>query len=283
MKILVTGVNGQIGNALTKTLREHELIPLSRKDCDLTNLDQINQVIEQHQPELIINPAAYTKVDQAEEEKKLAFQINRDAPRAMAEKALEHNIPFIHFSTDYVFDGKKVGSYVENDSTKPTNVYGQSKLAGEMAIKEVRGQYYILRTSWVYSNTGQNFYLTIKNKCAENIALKVVGDQFGIPTSSIFIAEQIKQFIPFLSIDNIGTYHLVPDGISSWHEFAKVIIRKTNKKYMLKNLLKVNSSDYPTNVYRPKNSTLNNKKIKRTFMLKFKGWDVELDKVIDEA
>src|SRR5210317_191339 len=119
MKILITGVNGQVGHALMHELTEHELIGLTRQDCDLTNSDQIRQVIDQHQPDLIINPAAYTKVDQAEDEPELAFQINRDAPRVMAEKAHEYNIPFIHFSTDYVFDGKKEGVYNEQDQTNP--------------------------------------------------------------------------------------------------------------------------------------------------------------------
>ena len=112
MKILVTGVNGQVGHALMRELTEHELIGLTRQDCDLTNPDQIKQVIDQHQPDIIINPAAYTKVDQAEDEPELAFKINRDAPRVMAEKAREYNIPFIHFSTDYMFDGEKHGAYV---------------------------------------------------------------------------------------------------------------------------------------------------------------------------
>ena len=117
MKILITGVNGQVGHALMRELTEHKLIGLTRQECDLTNPDQIKQVIDQHQPDLIINPAAYTKVDQAEDEPKLAFQINRDAPKVMAEKAREYNIPLIHFSTDYVFDGEKNGAYVEVDLT----------------------------------------------------------------------------------------------------------------------------------------------------------------------
>ena len=137
MKILSTGVNGQVGHALMRELNEHELIGLTRQDCDLTNLDQIKQVIDQHQPELIINPAAYTTVDQAEDEPELAFQINRDAPKVMAEKACESNIPLIHFSTDYVFDGEKEGAYLEDDPTHPLGVYGQSKCEGEEAIREV--------------------------------------------------------------------------------------------------------------------------------------------------
>jgi dTDP-4-dehydrorhamnose reductase len=157
MKILITGVNGQVGHALMRELTEHELIGLTRQDCDLTNLDQIKQVIDQHQPELIINPAAYTKVDQAEDEPELAFKINRDAPKVMAEKAREYNIPLIHFSTDYVFDGEKKEAYEEDDPTHPLGVYGQSKCAGEEAIQEVGGLTYIFRTSWVYSNIGHNF------------------------------------------------------------------------------------------------------------------------------
>jgi dTDP-4-dehydrorhamnose reductase len=123
MKILVTGTNGQVGHALMQELTEHELIALTRQDCDLTNLDHIREVIDQHQPDLIINPAAYTKVDQAEDEPKLAFQINRDAPRVMAEKAREYHIPLIHFSTDYVFSGEKKEAYVEDDPTHPLGIY----------------------------------------------------------------------------------------------------------------------------------------------------------------
>ena len=123
MKILITGINGQVGHALMRELIDHELIGLTRKDCDLTNPDQIKQAIDQHQPELIINPAAYTKVDQAEDEPELAFQINRDAPKVIAEKAREYHIPFIHFSTDYVFDGKKVGAYFEDDSSQMMPIF----------------------------------------------------------------------------------------------------------------------------------------------------------------
>ena len=167
MKILITGINGQVGHALMQELNEHELVGLTRQHCDLANLDQIKQVIDHHQPELIINPAAYTKVDQAEDEPELAFQINRDAPRAMAEKAREYHIPLIHFSTDYVFNGEKKEVYLEDDPTHPLGVYGQSKCAGEEAIQEVGGLNYIFRTSWVYSNIGHNFYLTMKKLSQE--------------------------------------------------------------------------------------------------------------------
>jgi len=283
MKILITGINGQVGHALMHELIDYELIGLSRQDCDLTNLDQIRQVIDQHQPDLIINPAAYTKVDQAEDEPELAFQINRDAPKVMAEKAREYNIPFIHFSTDYVFDGEKEDAYNENDQTNPLGVYGESKLEGEEAIKKVGGFFCIFRTSWVYSNVGHNFYLTMKNLSQEKSEFRVVGDQYGAPTSNAFIARQIKSITSKLSINNVGTYHLVPEGFCSRHDFARDIIKKTNPEFDLHKLIKIKSLDYPTKTHRPKNSRLSNEKIKQAFMLKFDSWHFELDQIIDES
>jgi dTDP-4-dehydrorhamnose reductase len=280
MKILITGVNGQVGHALMRELTDHELIGLIRQDCDLTNLDQIKQVIDHHQPELIINPAAYTKVDQAEDEPELAFKINRDAPRVMAEKAREYHIPLIHFSTDYVFDGKKEEVYVEEDPTNPLGVYGQSKCAGEEAIQEVGGLTYIFRTSWVYSTIGHNFYLTMKKLSQEREELKVVADQTGVPTSNQFIAEQIKAIIPQLNQNNTGIYHLVPDDSCSWYEFAKAIISQTNPKFNLEHLHAIQTHEFPTKTKRPANSILSNAKIKHTFDLSFDDWTEELDKVI---
>jgi dTDP-4-dehydrorhamnose reductase len=280
MKILITGTNGQVGHALMRELTDHELIGLTRQDCDLTNLDQIRRVIDQHQPELIINPAAYTKVDQAEDEPELAFRINRDAPRVMAEKAREYNIPLIHFSTDYVFDGEKEESYVEDDATHPLGVYGQSKCLGEEAIQEVGGLIYILRTSWVYSKVGHNFFLTMKKLSQERDELKVVADQTGVPTSNQFIAEQIKAIISQLNQNNTGIYHLVPDGSCSWHEFAKEIISQTNTQFNLEHLHEIQTHEFPTKTKRPANSILSNVKIKQMFNLNLSDWSQELEKVI---
>ena len=283
MKILITGINGQVGHALMQYLTGHELIGLARQDCDLANLDQIKNVIDQHQPELIINPAAYTKVDQAEDEPKLAFQINRDAPKVMAEKAREYNIPLIHFSTDYVFDGEKKEAYVETDLTNPIGIYGQSKLAGEEEIQEVGGQNYIFRTSWVYSTIGHNFFLTMKRLSTERDELKVVDDQTGVPTSNQFIAKQIQQIIPQLNENNVGIYHLVPVGSCSWYEFAQEIIRQTNPQFDLESLYPIQSHEFPTKTKRPKNSIFNNAKIKQSFNLTLNNWQSELEKIIDEA
>ena len=283
MKILITGVNGQVGHALISELTEHELIGLTRQDCDLINPDHIRQAIDQHQPDLIINPAAYTKVDQAEDEPELAFRINRDAPRVMAEKAREYHIPLIHFSTDYVFNGEKKGAYEENDPTYPLGVYGQSKCAGEEAIQEVGELIYIFRTSWVYSIVGLNFYLTMKKLSQERDELKVVADQIGVPTSNQFIAEQIKVTIPKLNEKNTGIYHLVPDGSCSWYEFAKEIIGQTNSEFDQDNLYAIQTHEFPTKTKRPKNSVLNNAKIKQTFNLECNHWKETLKKVIHET
>lgn len=281
MKILITGTNGQVGNALMHELTNHNLIGLTRKDCDLINPDQIRLVIDQHRPELIINSAAFTMVDQAEDQAELVLQINRDAPRVMAEKAGEYNIPFIHFSTDYVFDGDKKEAYTENDPTHPLGIYAQSKCAGEKAIQEVGGLNYIFRTSWVYSNIGHNFYLTMKRLSQELDELKVVGDQVGIPTSNQFIAEQIKKIIPQLNENNTGVYHLVPDGSCSWYEFAKAIISQTNVKFNLENLCEIKTNEFPTKTKRPANSILNNAKIKQIFNLQFNNWSEELHQIIN--
>jgi len=272
MKILVTGTNGQVGHALMRELADHELIGITRQDCDLTNLDQIRQVIDQHQPELIINPAAYTQVDQAEDEPELAFQINRDAPRVMAEKAREYDIPIIHFSTDYVFDGQKELPYTEGDLPNPLGIYGQSKLAGEDAIKEVNGKYYIFRTSWVYSGMGHNFYLNIQQKIGEQDELKVVNDQLGVPTSSLFIAQQIKKMIPKLLNENRGIYHLVPNGACTWFDFAKLILNTSKPDQSEKKIIPVSSDLYPTKAKRPRNSCLANDKIQKAFVLEFDDW-----------
>jgi dTDP-4-dehydrorhamnose reductase len=179
-----------------------------------------------------------------------------------------------------VFDGEKVGSYVEDDPTHPLGVYGASKLAGEEATQEVGGQVYILRTSWVYSHIGHNFYLTMKRLSQERDELKVVADQLGVPTSNQFIAEQIQHIIPNLNENNTGIYHLVPDGSCSWHEFAIAIISETNKEFNINNLHAIQTNEFPTKTKRPANSILSNAKIKQTFNLTFNDWSQELQKII---
>ena len=283
MKILITGSTGQVGHALVKNLTNHQIVALTRKDCDLSKPDEIKRIIDRLLPDLIINPAAYTNVDQAETHKKQAYRINCDAPKIIAQKAYECDIPLIHFSTDYVFNGEKECSYEEDDVSQPLGIYGKSKLAGENAIKEVDGQYYIFRTSWVYSNIGKNFFLTIKKLSEEKAELKIVSNQYGVPTSNYFIAQQIKKIIPLIDKSNKGIYHLVPDGSCSWYEFAKEIIGKCNPNFNLKKISPIDSKKYKTKAKRPQNSILRNQKVKQVFMLKFKDWKTELEQLIYET
>lgn len=283
MKILITGTRGQVGYALTRQLKDYEIVSLRRKDCDFMNLEKIKKSIDEHKPDLIINPAAYTNVDQAENEKQLAFLINRDAPKVIAEKAKEQNIPFIHFSTDYVFDGKKRHSYIETDKPNPLGVYGQSKYEGEEAIQDVGGKFFIIRCSWIYSNIGRNFYLTIKKLSLEKKFIKVVSDQYGSPTSNLFIAEQIEKLVPKLDVSNTGIYHLVSEGSCSWHEFAKLILKKSNSSFDLSKLYSIRSDQLETSKIRPQNSRLNNEKIKNTFMISFNSWKTEFNRVVNDA
>ena len=279
MKILITGTNGQVGHALVGVLGKYEVISVNRQQCDLINLDQIEYMIDSYQPDLIINPAAYTNVDSAEDEAELAFRINADAPKLMAKKAREYNIPFIHFSTDFVFDGKKKGSYSEGDFTNPLGVYGASKLAGEEFIQEVGGQAYIFRTSWVYSKIGSNFYSTMMRLSQEKNEIKVVSDQIGVPTSSVFIAAQIQKIIPKLNQAQPGIFHLVPNGNCSWDEFAKEIIVKTNPVFDINKIYPIKAEQYPSKAKRPLNSILENIRIKKAFMLEFEDWQSELKKI----
>ncbi|MDA7691496.1 dTDP-4-dehydrorhamnose reductase [Methylophilaceae bacterium] len=283
MKILITGSTGQVGHALIKNLTSHQIVALTRKDCNLNKPDEIKRIIDQHLPDLIINSAAYTNVDQAEIDTQQAYRINCDAPKVMAQKAYECDIPLIHFSTDYVFNGEKDCSYEEDDVTQPLGVYGKSKLAGENAIKEIDGQFYIFRTSWVYSNIGNNFFLTMKKLSEEKDELKIVSNQYGVPTSNYFIARQLNKIIPLIDKDNMGIYHLVPDGSCSWYEFAKKIIEKSNPNSNLIKISPIDSNKYKIKTKRPQNSILSNQKVKQVFMLKFKDWKTELEQLIYET
>lgn len=279
MKILITGSNGQVGLALVKQLTNHNLVPISRDHCDFTNLDKIKHIIDKHKPGLIINTAAYTNVDKAEDEEEIAYLVNCCAPKVMAETALEKKIPFIHFSTDYVFDGKKDGAYIENDSANPLGIYGKSKLEGDKAIQKIGGQFYIFRTSWVYSNTGENFYLRIKKLSMERDQLSVVSDQLGVPTSSKFIAAEIEKIIAKLNFDNTGVYNLVPNGQCTRYDFAKAIILKNNPKFNINKLFPINTKDFPSKADRPLNGVLDNKYIQTVFMLEFDNWQSVLNKL----
>jgi dTDP-4-dehydrorhamnose reductase len=291
MKILLTGKGGQVGFALHKKLMSlGEVIATGRHELDLANPDAIKAFIDKTKPDMIINPAAYTQVDKAESEKSLAHQINAVTPQVLAEKASELNIPLIHFSTDYVFDGLKKEPYVETDQANPQSVYGQSKWEGEEAVRQ-HEKHIILRTSWVFSSHGQNFLKTILKFAQEKSSLNVVSDQKGTPTSSEILANVtfkiVKTILDNPNFKDFGTYHVTSMGETDWFYYACFIvdesIRLGFKTTMTSKDIKPISSDlYPTLAKRPFNSRLYTEKITKTFMLELPDWEEEVKEVLKE-
>jgi dTDP-4-dehydrorhamnose reductase len=279
--ILVTGVNGQVGYELARTLQGlGNVVAVDRARLDLSNLDQIRAVVREVRPALIVNPAAYTAVDKAEEEFDLAMRINGEAPGVLAEEAKKLGAALIHYSTDYVFNGQKEGAYVEDDPTDPQNAYGRTKLAGEQAIAATGVNHLVLRTSWVYGTRGKNFLLTMLRLGADRPELKVVADQFGAPTwcntiatlsahlsAQAFAAEDITKWWS----ERSGVYHLCAGDSTSWHGFASAIFELAdlpNKP----NTLPIPAADYPTPAARPANSRMSNEKLARVFGLAAPHW-----------
>ncbi len=278
--ILVTGVNGQVGFELARSLQGlGRVVAVDRKQFDLSDLDQIRRVIREMKPALIVNPAAYTAVDQAEKEKALAMRINGETPGVIAEEAKRLNAALLHFSTDYVFDGTKAAAYVETDATNPQNVYGASKLAGEQAIAQVGGASMTMRTSWVYGLRGKNFLLTMLRLAADKPALRIVGDQHGAPTWSKTIAALVAHIAAQgLAGGNdwwqpkAGVYHLCAGGVTSWAGFARAIFDYAglDKKPSVE---AIPASEYPTPAKRPANSRMSCDKLAAAFGLQVPEWD----------
>ena len=289
MKILLAGKDGQVGFALHKKLASlGEVIATNRDMLDLGDPQAIRAFIDQTKPDIIINPAAYTQVDQAENESELAFQINVIAPKVLTEKASELDIPIIHFSTDYVFDGLKHKPYLETDEANPQSVYGQTKWEGEEAVLQPK-KHIILRTSWVFSAHGQNFVKTILKLIQEKTSFNVVSDQIGTPTSSEVLADVTYQIVKAIFNDpnfkDFGTYHITLDGETNWYRYACFITDEA-KRLGLKTLMTskdikpISSDAYPTLAKRPINSRLDTTKIKKTFMLELPHWEVEVKRIL---
>jgi dTDP-4-dehydrorhamnose reductase len=277
MNILIFGKDGQLGKAFKtifakRTEEQHQIQYVGRAECDLANTESIAALLNQINPDLIINAAAYTAVDKAETEIDLAFAINAKAPEIMAQYAVAHNASLLHYSTDYVFDGSKVGFYAEDDPRNPLGVYGKSKAAGEQAIEatfknspaQSNGQYAIFRTSWVYGDGG-NFIHTILRLAKERESLNIISDQHGVPTSAEWLAKvsldlalmedgQIKRFPS-------GIYHAVPSGETTWHGLATLAVQAAveagaslkTKPEAIKQIL---AAEYPLPAPRPMNSRM---------------------------
>lgn len=287
MRILVTGCNGQVGYELRRTLAPlGEVIAPERQQLDLASPESIRDCIKTIKPDLIVNAAAYTAVDKAEQERDLAMAINATAPQVMAEEAERLGAALIHYSTDYVFDGSKDQPYLEDDAACPINVYGESKWAGEEAIRAVAGRHLILRTSWVYGMRGNNFLLSILRLARQREELGIVDDQIGSPTWSRMIAETTACIVAqqaaagsFSLFEGCsGTYHLTSSGQTSWYGFAKQLLAGDPNKseQLLKQLKPITTADYPTAAARPAYSVLATKKLQRQFNLLLPDWSDSL-------
>jgi dTDP-4-dehydrorhamnose reductase len=284
MKMLIAGKNGQVGRCLVALLEaqtELTFLALGREELDITDPIQVSKIVTEFQPSIIINAAAYTAVDKAEQESELAYAINRDGPQNLAVAAKEINATIIHISTDYVFAGDSVESYTESDVTAPQGEYGRSKLAGEQAVAQACSKHIILRTAWVFGEHGNNFVKTMLRLAKTRESLGVVADQFGGPTYAGDIAHAILTISKQIARDShaYGIYHFSGFPHVSWHTFAEKTFEIALEQDVLVQPIKVNpitTLDYPTPAKRPVNSRLNCDKIHNAFGIKQSDWQEAL-------
>lgn len=280
MRILLTGKNGQVGSALSRTLAPlGELVAFDRTGLDLAMRDEIVSVVRSVSPDVLVNAAAYTAVDQAESEPEVAHAINAAAVAVLAEEAKRAGALLVHYSTDYVFDGTKGTPYIEDDPPSPLNAYGLSKLAGEQAILGVGGAYLILRTSWIYARQGKNFFLTVRRLLKEKKELRVVSDQFGAPTFAEALAQATADLFERHGVaalkERRGIYHATASGSTSWHGFATEIARLEGIDPRDR-VVPISSDEYPTRARRPRNSRLSNGKLLQQFGVALPSWEASL-------
>ena len=280
--ILVTGSTGQVGFELLRSLQGlGRIVAPGRQAFDLSDFDQMRRVVREVKPALIVNPAAYTAVDQAETDVDAAMKMNGEAPGVLAEEARRVGAALFHFSTDYVFDGTKNGAYEEDDPTGPLNVYGKSKLAGEQAVEQVGGKCFVFRTSWVYGARGRNFLRTMLRLATERSELSIVADQVGAPTWSGTIAALTAHIATQALVEHrhddgwwserVGVYHLTAAGSTSWAEFAEAIFELAPLAQR-PTINAITSDKYPTPAMRPRNSRLSNAKLFSAFDLLAPDW-----------
>lgn len=306
MKILLTGKNGQVGAELAILLPHlGDVLAFDRKEMDLANRAQIRQTIREHCPNVVVNAAAYTAVDQAEKEEEQARIINSEAPALIAEEAKKIGALLVHYSTDYVFDGSKRSPYFETDRTNPINVYGKTKLEGEKAIKDTGVAHLIFRTAWVYGSRGRNFLLTILRLATKREELRIVRDQIGAPTWSRAIAKGTaevlsKHFARSGTAANEirGTYHMTASGQANWFEFAESILREAwqapkgipwlesatrGRPLVVRRIVPIATAEYPTPARRPAYSVLSNTRLGEDFGIELPTWSQQLNEVFGKT
>ncbi|CEN91434.1 dTDP-4-dehydrorhamnose reductase [[Clostridium] sordellii] len=257
MRVLVTGINGQLGYDVYKELnkRGHEAIGVNKDQMDLTVLSEIKRCIENRKPDAIIHCAAYTAVDSAEDNEELCRKVNALAVQCIANCAKNLDIPMIYISTDYVFDGSKDGIYNEDDIPNPINIYGKTKYEGEVYIREILNKYYIVRISWVFGENGNNFIDTMIRLSKNKDSLNIINDQIGSPTYTKDLAPLL---VDMIETDKYGTYHATNEGFCSWYDFAKEIFDIAN---ISMNIKAIKTSEYPTKATRPLNSKMSKQKL----------------------
>ncbi len=283
--ILVTGTTGQVGFELVRSMQAIGAVTAPvRSGLDLSSAASIRECIRSVRPTIIVNPAAYTAVDKAEQERELAMAINRDAVAVMAEEAQRIGAVIVHYSTDYVFDGSKTSAYDEDDATGPKNVYGESKLAGEQALHDIGVPHFVFRTSWVYGSRGANFLLTMRKLAADKPELKIVADQIGAPTWCRTIADATASVLaqgvgaPGFDLhawvaERSGVYHLTAGGEASWADFAEAIFEESASELpRVPKVERIPTIEFPRPAARPLNSRMSTAKLRRTFGLFLPDW-----------
>lgn len=284
-KILLTGAKGQLGREIVG-LGKNLNLPLyafARSQLNITELEQINAAVKTTKPKYIINTAAYTAVDMAEKESELAFSINSKGVNNLAQIADKYDIPLIHISTDYVFDGQKKSAYIEEDETQPLSSYGKSKLSGENLLRRTWNKHIILRVSWIFGQYGNNFVKTILRLAKEKNELKIIADQRGAPTYTGDIALTLIKIIQCIEKGQTdwGTYHYTGIPTLSWYDFAKKIVTEAeqHQPLIVKKIIPILSSEYPSIARRPYNSELACQKISQTFSIDPNNWFFGLKKM----
>jgi dTDP-4-dehydrorhamnose reductase len=245
MRVLVAGAGGQLGRALGPALEGHEVTALSRTELDITDASRVRAAVQACRPHLVVNAAAYNAVDRAESDREAAFAVNATAPRLLAEAAAEAGAAIVHVSTDYVFDGEKGAPYDEQDLPNPLSVYGESKLAGEEAVRRANERHFVVRTAWVYAHGARNFPLTIL-ELAKKGPVRVVDDQRGSPTFAPHLAQAIARLVPTQAF---GTWHLAGGGEASWFELARELFRLTG---VTTPLVAATTAEFPRPARRPR-------------------------------